>query len=50
MESKFAIYICPASLTEPGPVGFVVASDIYWAHRMAARVLKIGFEIRVVQW
>ena len=41
----YAVFVTPQPLTEPGPIGYVLATGWLQAHHRAAGAVKNGFEI-----
>lgn len=48
MESKFLIYTLPAD-TSREPIGSVTAGTLEHAQRKVARILKLGYSLRLVR-
>jgi len=51
MEGRYAIFLTPESLTEPGSIGWVVAGNYFDARRQVSHAIKGGFDVRLVpEW
>jgi hypothetical protein len=47
MECRYAVYVCPKP--EDGePIGFVTAETMTQARRMMGRIMKMGYELRLI--
>jgi hypothetical protein len=47
MEQKYAVYVCPKP-TPDEPIAYVTAETMSQARRMIARVMKMGYELRLI--
>ena len=51
MEGRYAIFLTPESLLEPGSIGWVCAGSYFDARRQVAHAIKAGFDVQLVpEW